>query len=123
MKIKLSFSNPEVDFFIKSYLLYLFLPFLLVYLAINTLYFSNPGQWKWGSPGEGPLVFFIWGFYLSIFIYFFSLILISFFIIFLNNKLMSGKKINKKTKFALFLLSVFFYALTLVIVSFVYSLF
>ena len=123
MKIKTAFKNSQIDFFIKSYLFLLLIPFILVYLAINILYFSNSSSWKWGGPGEGPLVFFIWGFYLSIFIYFLSFFVVILFILFFNNKLMSGTKINKKTKFALFLLSIVFYVITLFVVSFFYSLF
>ena len=123
MKLKTMFPNPQVDFFIKSYLLNLVMPFILVYVAINIFYLSNRDRWKLGSAGEGPLVFFIWGFYLLIFVYFVSLFLVDLFILFFNNKLMSGKKINKKTKFVLFLLSILFYILTLILISFLMSLF
>lgn len=122
MKTKFFLPSPKIDFFLKSYFSIVLIPLIGVYVSLQGLYLSGKDYWR-GGVGDGPLVFFIYGFYTSLVSYSIFIILSFLFILFFNNKLMSGRKINKKTKFGLFMLSLVFYVLTLLIISFAMSLF
>lgn len=115
-KINLRFKNPQLDFFIKSYISLLIIPFTAMYLIGHVLYLG--GRYFWESPMGGAYAFALLSFSYIFISYFIFLILVTIIILFFNKKLMSGSKIAGKTKFSLFLLSVLFYIFTLLALSF-----
>jgi hypothetical protein len=121
MKIKTALSNPQVDFFVKSYLLVLIIPFIGMSVWLRLFYLLFKSWWE--SPWEGAFAYALWGTITGYYAYFLFLFLTVLLVLFFNKKLMSGKLINKRTKFGLFLLSILFYIFTLLAFGYIQQLF
>lgn len=117
-KVKLSFSNPRVDFFVKSYISFLLIPFLSAFTFIFTL--SRLGN-IWGLwDREGVLGLYIWGSIGGLIFYFLGIIFAILFIVLFNKKLMSGSrapKFNRFPRFTLFALSFLAYVVTTYVIG------
>ena len=119
-KINLSFKNSKLDFFLKSFLSTLFFP--IIGMRIVAILFYMLGKDYWEYRGEGSYAYAFIGVYVVFISYFFFLIITWILILTLNKKLMSGDKLNAKTKLGLFLLSIVFYITTLFVLYFINTL-
>jgi len=117
-KIKLSFSNPKLDFFVKSYIAFILIPFLSAFTFIFAL--SRIGN-IWGLwEREGILGLYIWGSIGGIIFYFLGILLAVILIAIFNKKFMSGDRVPKFNRFprlTLFVLSFLAYILTSYIIG------
>ncbi len=105
-------AHSDFDFFIKSYLSVLLIPFASLVIWLSIFYFSGKSIWS-NTAGEGGFAFAIYGTLSGFFIYLFSFLVSIIFILVSNKKLMSGSKISKKSRIGLFGLAFLFYLLTM----------
>lgn len=120
-KIKVSFNNPKFDFFAKSLIGFFIVGYFSTYIFARLFYFIGRDYWESGL-GGGWLLYFIYGFYSILISFLISNTIYVLLVLFLNKKLMSGDKLNAKTKLGLFLLSIVFYITTLFVLYFINTL-
>jgi len=115
---KLALKNPKLDFFVKSYFLFLSLPILLMHLGIYLTYFVGN---IWGMWDDGSILglYVISGF-IAIVSHIFGILLVFVLVPIFNYRLMSGDRVPKFNRFprlTLFVFSFLAYILTSYIIG------
>jgi|GEM_PF-2233026 len=93
MKINLNLPNPKLDFTLKSYLLLLTLP--VVFSYINTKLLVSIGYQLHVFDREGLMYLYVFGPFVVFISYFLGLLLTPVLVLFIGDKLMSGKRLKK----------------------------